>query len=71
MGRVLPQGHAAWSLDGGTTDTTPMELDATRESDGSRTWRYAVPVTQYRLLAANGNRVFLLHDRKAIAFSAS
>jgi outer membrane protein assembly factor BamB len=68
-GRVLPQGRAVWSIDGDSTDTTPMELDAARASDGNRTWRYTFPATQYRLLTADGNRVFLLHDSKVIAFS--
>ena len=68
-GRVLPQGRAVWSIDGDSTDTTPMELDAARASDGSRTWRYTFPATQYRLLTADGNRVILLHDSKVIALS--
>lgn len=68
-GRVLAQGRAVWSLDGGVGDTTPMELDAARASDGSRRWRYQFPSTQYRLLTADGNRVFLLHDSKVIAFA--
>lgn len=68
-GRLLPQGNAVWSIDGDTTDTTPMELGAARASDGRRTWRYTFPATQYRLLTANGNRVFLAHDSKVIAFS--
>ena len=59
-GRVLPQGHAVWTIDGGTTDTTPRELtdttprelDTAQASDGSRKWRYAFPATRYRLQTA-------------------
>ncbi|WP_405863894.1 hypothetical protein OG407_36645 [Streptomyces sp. NBC_01515] len=46
------------------------ELDAPQAPDGSRTWRYAFPATESRLPTTNGNRIFLLHDSKAIAFNA-
>ncbi|MEV2190137.1 protein kinase [Streptomyces phaeochromogenes] len=68
-GRVLPQGHAVWSIDDGLKDTDPMEIDTARTSDGSRQWRYELPNTEYRLLAADGNRVFFLHNTKVVALA--
>ena len=68
-GRVLPQGHAVWSLDKPSKETDPMEIDAAKASDGSRERRYEFPSTDYCRLAADGNRIFLLHDSKVIALT--
>nr|WSY51296.1 serine/threonine-protein kinase [Streptomyces sp. NBC_00886] len=67
--RLLPQGHAVWSIDNGLRETDPMEIDTAKASDGSRKWRYQFPQTEYRRVAADGNRVFLMHDSKVIALT--
>jgi outer membrane protein assembly factor BamB len=68
-GRALPQGHAVWSIDKSVVQTEPMELDAAKAVDGGRLWRYEFPRTDYTRLAADGNRVFLMHDSKIVALA--
>ena len=68
-GRALPQGHAVWSIDKSVVQTEPMELDAAKAVDGGRLWRYQFPRTDYTRLAADGNRVFLMHDSKIVALA--
>ncbi|MBK3567032.1 PQQ-binding-like beta-propeller repeat protein [Streptomyces sp. MBT62] len=68
-GRALPQGHAVWSIDKSVVQTAPMELDAAKAVDGGRLWRYEFPRTDYTRLAADGNRVFLMHDSKVVALT--
>ncbi|MFI6403658.1 protein kinase [Streptomyces sp. NPDC050548] len=68
-GRALPQGHAVWSIDKSVVATEPMELDAAKAVDGGRLWRYEFPRTDYTRLAADGNRVFLMHDSKVVALT--
>ncbi|SEE59524.1 hypothetical protein SAMN05216489_07309 [Streptomyces sp. 3213] len=68
-GRALPQGPAVWSIDKSVVATEPMELDAAKAVDGGRLWRYEFPRTDYTRLAADGNRVFLMHDSKVVALA--
>ncbi|WP_427919639.1 PQQ-binding-like beta-propeller repeat protein [Streptomyces sp. cg40] len=68
-GRTLPQGHAVWSIGRSVVDTEPMELDAAKAVDGGWLWRYEFPRTDYTRLAADGNRVFLMHASKVVALS--
>ncbi|MEV0736242.1 PQQ-binding-like beta-propeller repeat protein [Streptomyces sp. NPDC050549] len=68
-GRALPQGHAVWSIDKSVVQTEPMELDAAKAVDGGRLWRYEFPRTDCTRLAADGNRVFLMHDSTVVALT--
>jgi len=68
-GRTVPQGHAVWSIDKSVVQTEPMELDAAKAVDGGRLWRYEFPRTDYTRLAADGNRVFLMHDSTVVALT--
>jgi len=68
-GRVLPQGHAVWSIDYGLTDTEPMEIDTAKASDGDQQWRYEFSKTDYCHFAVGGNRAFLMHDSRVSALT--
>ncbi|KOV59874.1 protein kinase domain-containing protein [Streptomyces sp. MMG1121] len=69
-GLVVRQGHAVWTFGSASTGAGPQLLiNAVRASDGKAPWSYMVPDPQYALLAAAGNRVFVMCDSSVIALS--
>ncbi|MFI2206877.1 PQQ-binding-like beta-propeller repeat protein [Streptomyces sp. NPDC020192] len=67
---LVGQGHAVWTFGNASTGAGPqLSINAVRASDGKTPWSYMVPDPEYALLAAAGNRVFVMHDSSVIALS--
>ncbi|QNS03757.1 protein kinase domain-containing protein [Streptomyces xanthii] len=69
---VLPQGNGVWSVETNVTDgeTTGLSLNTLQASSGGRTWRFDLPETESKDLAAAGNRVFVLSGTNIVVLRA-
>ncbi|MFF7753415.1 protein kinase [Streptomyces sp. NPDC007971] len=67
---VVRQGHAVWTFGSVTNGYGPqLSINALRASDGQESRSYLVPDPDYSLLAAAGNRIFVMHDSSVVALS--
>ncbi|MFF2508413.1 PQQ-binding-like beta-propeller repeat protein [Streptomyces sp. NPDC058067] len=67
---VLEQGNGVWMIQGRVNSPTgQMRVNTLHSGTGDSTWTYDLPPGDFHSLAADGNRVFVVHDSSLTALS--
>ncbi len=63
---MLVQGSGAWWADG--TGDDGVTVKAAHRENGAKVWAFSLPDSDYNLLTADGNRVFVANDHMLVAY---